>query len=126
MSMSSHGSPGIASVSPARAAELQAADPDREPALIVDVRERREYEALRAPGSALLPLAELVMRHGELPRDRRLLLLCRSGSRSLRATAWLLQQGFGNVANIDGGIVAWRNAGLPTRSGALAPGEGEL
>ena len=113
----------IAIVSAQEAAESQA---DGSAALIVDVREPREFESLRAPGAALLPLAEFVARHADLPRDRQLLLVCRSGSRSLRAATFLMQQGFSNVANVDGGMIAWRNAGLPVRSGALEPGEGEF
>ena len=113
----------IAIVSAQQAARLQAEDTE---ALIVDVREPREYESLRAPGSVSLPLAEFVARHADLPRDRRLLLVCRSGSRSLRATMFLMQQGFSNVANVDGGMIAWKNAGLPLRSGPTEPGEGEL
>jgi rhodanese-related sulfurtransferase len=74
----------------------------------------------------LVPLAEFVARLGDLPRDRQLLLVCRSGGRSLRATMYLMQQGFSNVANIDGGMIAWKNAGLPVRSGPLEAGEGEL
>lgn len=114
---------GIPSVTPRQASELQQ---DGASALIVDVREPREFESLRAPGAALVPLAEFVSRHGDLPRDRQLLMLCRSGARSWRAAAFLVQQGFGNVANIDGGMIAWKNAGLPVLSGPLQPGEGDL
>jgi len=114
---------GIPSVSAEQAAELQS---DGAAALIVDVREPREFESLRAPGAVLLPLADFAVRYRELPGDRPLLLLCRSGARSLRATAFLVQQGFADVANVDGGMIAWKNAGLPVRSGPLEPGEGEL
>jgi rhodanese-related sulfurtransferase len=110
-------------ISAQQAADAQA---DGSGALIIDVRERREFESLRAPGAVLLPLAEFVARHADLPRDRPLLLMCRSGSRSLRATMFLMQQGFGNVANVDGGMNAWRNAGLPVHSGPLSDGEGDL
>ena len=71
-----------------------------------------------------MPLAEFVARLGDLPRDRQLLLVCRSGSRSLRATMYLMQQGFDDVANVDGGMIAWKNAGLPVRSGPLERGRG--
>jgi rhodanese-related sulfurtransferase len=94
--------------------------------LIVDVREPHEFVSLRAPGAVSMPLAEFVARHADLPRDRQVLLVCRSGSRSLRATMFLMQQGFGNVANVDGGMIAWKNAGLPVRSGPREPGEGDL
>ena len=123
MNAAQHPHAGIPSVSAQQAAELQA---DGTAALIVDVREPREFESLRAPGAVLLPLAEFVARYTDLPQDRPLLLLCRSGARSQRATAFLVQQGFSDVANIDGGMIAWKGAGLPVRSGPLEPGEGEL
>ena len=95
-------------------------------ALLVDVRELNEYEELRVEGAALVPVSQFAARFEELPRDRALLMLCRSGARSGRATAFLLQQGFSDVSNVEGGMIAWKNAGLPTRSGALDPGEGDL
>jgi rhodanese-related sulfurtransferase len=113
----------VRNVSVAQAAQLQA---DGTGAVLIDVREPGEFAALRAPGAVLLPLVELPARLAELPRDRDLLLVCRSGGRSLRATMWLMQQGFDNVSNVDGGMNAWRNAGLPTHSGPPEPGEGEL
>lgn len=110
-------------VSATQAAELQ---DEGSSAVIIDVREPREFETLRAPGAVSVPLSEFVARLGDLPRGRQLLLVCRSGGRSLRATMYLMQQGFSNVANIDGGMIAWKNAGLPVRSGPLEAGEGEL
>jgi rhodanese-related sulfurtransferase len=74
----------------------------------------------------LLPLSEFEARYLDLPRDRQLLMICRSGGRSLRAAAFLAQQGFARVANVDGGMIAWKAAGLPVRSGPPAPGEGAL
>jgi rhodanese-related sulfurtransferase len=112
----------ISIVSAQQAAELQS---DGE-GLIVDVREPHEFVSLRAPGAVSMPLAELVARHVDLPRDRQVLLVCRSGSRSLRATMFLMQQGFGSVANVDGGMIAWKNAGLPVKSGPREAGEGDL
>ncbi len=112
----------ISIVSAQQAAELQS---DGE-GLIVDVREPHEFVSLRAPGAVSMPLAELVARHVDLPRDRQVLLVCRSGGRSLRATMFLMQQGFGSVANVDGGMIAWKNAGLPVKSGPREPGEGDL
>jgi rhodanese-related sulfurtransferase len=114
---------GIPTVSAAAAMERQGGQP---PALLVDVREMNEFVELRVEGAALMPLSEFGWRFEELTRDRPLLMLCRSGARSSRATAFLLQQGYQDVANIDGGMIAWKGAGLPTRSGPLDPGEGDL
>ena len=115
---------GVAAVSVQQAAELQG-DGDGG-ALIVDVREPNEFAQARVEGAVLLPLGYLNTRFSELPRDRQLLMLCRTGSRSANATRFLNQQGYENAFNVSGGIVAWYNAELPTKTGALEPGEGEL
>jgi rhodanese-related sulfurtransferase len=95
--------------------------------LIVDVRERDEFAAVRLEsGVALVPMSSFAMRFGELPRDRPLLLMCASGSRSAAATAHLLRNGYPDVANVTGGITEWERAGLPVRRGPVAPGEGDL
>ena len=77
-----------------------------------------------ASGAVLLPLGQLNNRVNDLPRDRELLLMCRTGGRSANATQFLAANGFENVTNVNGGIVAWHNAGLPTSNGEPEPGEG--
>lgn len=79
----------------------------------VDVREVEEYAQARIPGASLLPLSEFLARHGEIPKDRPVVLYCRTGNRSWQAAAWLASQGYGNVYNLEGGIVRWYRAGLP-------------
>jgi len=115
---------GVPAVSVQQAAEMQGSDDVG--ALIVDVREPNEYTQLRARGAVLLPLGRLNGRARDLPRDRELLLMCRTGGRSQNATQFLQAQGFSNVTNVSGGIVAWHAAGLPTTSGEPEPGEGEF
>ncbi|MEP0775253.1 MAG: STAS domain-containing protein [Acidobacteriota bacterium] len=88
------------------------ASPERRP-LVVDVREPEEYSTGRLPGAMLLPLRSLPERMPELPRDRRILLVCRSGRRSARALHWLLEEGFSDVYNLKGGTLAWKAAGRP-------------
>ena len=116
----------VASISVTQAAASLAASDGAPPALLVDVREPGEFEALRAPAAVLVPLSSFMARIDELPRDRQLLMICRSGVRSLNAGSVLVHHGFANVANVEGGMIAWQRAGLPTRSGPTAPGEGEL
>ncbi len=94
--------------------------------LLVDVREVREFVEVRAEGAALLPMSTILPRLDELPRDRELLFICRSGDRSGRVAAYLAGQGWPNVANVAGGMLAWERAGLPVRRGSPAPGEGAL
>jgi rhodanese-related sulfurtransferase len=94
--------------------------------LLVDVRERSEFIQVRAPGAVLYPTSSFLLRFEELPRDRPLHVICNSGSRSAAVTAWLLRNGWTDVLNVTGGMVAWVRAGLETRRGPLAPGEGDL
>jgi rhodanese-related sulfurtransferase len=94
--------------------------------IMVDVRERDEFLAIRAPGVVLIPLSEFGMRFGELPRDRPLLIICAAGSRSQRAGEFLAANGYPDVSNVSGGIIAWRAAGLRVVGGPPAAGEGDL
>ena len=89
----------------------------QEGALLVDVREEHEYAEVHAQGAQLLPLSEFEARFSELPRDRPLVMICRSGARSARAGAHLLAQGYGEVVNLQGGTLGWMDAGLPTEKG---------
>ncbi|HJU83431.1 MAG TPA: rhodanese-like domain-containing protein [Holophagaceae bacterium] len=69
-------------------------------ALVVDVRSQMEWEAGHAEGSLLLPLQELEERYDELPRDRPLLMVCRSGARSQVAADFLRSLGYVEVHNL--------------------------
>ncbi|HSN74122.1 MAG TPA: SulP family inorganic anion transporter [Anaerolineae bacterium] len=82
------------------------------PPLIYDVREPREFQRAHIPHSHLLPLPRVLTESVALPRDQRIVLTCRTGRRSLRAAQTLAQQGYHNVAVLDGGLVAWEAAGL--------------
>ena len=80
---------------------------------IVDIREQGEHDQTRVPGVPLIPMSTLAERMDELPEGP-LAILCRSGSRSARVTEYLTSLGtYGEVANLDGGIVAWVRDGLP-------------
>lgn len=81
--------------------------------LLLDVRSPLEYErGGHIAGSRLLPLPTLAQRSGELPRDRTIVCICRSGSRSMVACEQLRQAGF-DVVNLRGGILGWEGAGYP-------------
>lgn len=86
-------------------------------ALLVDVRERDEYAEVHASGAQLLPLSEFQARYQELPKDRQLLMICRSGKRSAQAGEFLLSQGYSDVINVAGGTLAWVEADLPHQEG---------
>jgi rhodanese-related sulfurtransferase len=91
-------------------------------ALLVDVRERAEVArmAFDVPALVQMPLSEFEQRFDELPRDRPLVLACESGPRSLKATYFLMVQGFTDVANMDGGLAKWARKGFPV-AGSAAP-----
>jgi adenylyltransferase/sulfurtransferase len=74
---------------------------------ILDVREPTEYQINRIEGSVLIPLGELPQRHRELDPTAEIVCQCKSGVRSAKAAAFLRQQGFTNVKNLTGGIMAW-------------------
>ncbi len=80
--------------------------------VIVDVRQPVETRAGSVPGAVLIPLTEFGRRLGELPRDRPILTICRSGHRSPLAARQLRQAGY-DVTDVDGGTMAWERAGLP-------------
>jgi rhodanese-related sulfurtransferase len=86
-------------------------------ALLIDVREQNEFDEVRIPGSILLPLSELQQRYSELPTDKELVMQCRSGARSGRASEFLLNNGYTQVVNMTGGILAWNEAGLGVEPG---------
>jgi adenylyltransferase/sulfurtransferase len=75
--------------------------------VLVDVRERHEFDICRIPGSTLIPLSELGRRLGELDRTADIVVHCKSGVRSAKACALLREAGFTRVTNVRGGILAW-------------------
>ena len=94
---------------------IDARDRQKAGALILDVREPDEWRTGHAPGAKHVPLGQLPARLAELPRDRDVIAMCRSGMRSARATGVLRDAGFTHVFNLSGGIAAWTAAGLPTK-----------
>ena len=86
---------------------------ERDNALVLDVREPDEYARCHIPGSRLLPLRLLSSEASSLGYDRPILLISRSGRRSLRAQPMLHDLGFADVHGLAGGILAWRAAELP-------------
>ena len=82
-------------------------------ALIVDVRASGEFDAGHLPGARNIPLAELDGRVAELPQGRPVIVCCNSGMSSAKAAAALRKAGRQEVFNLDGGLNAWRQAGLP-------------
>ncbi len=74
---------------------------------LLDVREPHEYLAFNINGY-LIPLNDLAHRFNEIPKDKSIVVYCRSGKRSAIAVAFLTQQGFHQVQNLAGGMLAWQ------------------
>jgi len=85
-------------------------------AALIDVREVDEYQEAHVPGARLLPLSELDRRIGDLSPDEVLLLICKSGARSMRAAALLAGHGI-DVTNVAGGTMAWMASGRDIATG---------
>src|SRR5262249_6915290 len=87
---------------------------------ILDVRESDEFSGPlgHIKEAILIPLGELADRAGELAKDRPIVAVCRAGGRSAQATVILQQAGFGDVANLTGGMLRWRAEGHPVEGGS--------
>jgi rhodanese-related sulfurtransferase len=83
-------------------------------AFILDVRTADEWNQGHIPGSILIPLDELSGRIGEVPRNREVVVVCRTGVRSAQGLAILRQAGYTRAASMTGGMLAWQAAGYPT------------
>jgi len=75
--------------------------------LVVDVREPHELEISRLEFARHLPMGEIADRLGELDPNEPLVVMCRSGGRSLQVARFLESRGFRSVSNLTGGILAW-------------------
>ncbi len=80
--------------------------------VMIDVREQWEYDEGHIPGVTLIPMSSIESRVTEIPTDKTVILTCRSGNRSGQVYDFLTKQGFENVHNMQGGILAWEAAGL--------------
>ncbi len=117
LALAAAASAGQPAVNVKQAAVLQSSG-----ALLLDVREADEYAQGHAPGSTLIPLGQLAQRLKELApfKNKQVVLICRSGRRSKQATEMLEAAGFSAAANIEGGMLAWQQAGLPVLTGAAS------
>lgn len=77
-------------------------------AVIIDVRTPGEYREGHIPDVFNIPLDELENRMGEIPKDKKVVLICRTGNRSAQGTKLLRSKGFNNVFNSTGGMSTWK------------------
>lgn len=96
--------------------EAKARIDSKQPLFILDVRQPEEYRTGHIAGAKLIPLHELRQRMSELPTDKEILCVCRSGSRSGAAVRQLTDAGF-NTVNLSGGMMGWQRAGFAIKKG---------
>jgi len=96
---------------------------------LIDVRELQEYEEARIDNTVLVPQAAVGSSSGPyaqamndilLDKEKEVIVICRSGMRSLMAGQALTQMGFSNVKSLKSGVIGWANSGFPVSSGAIA------
>lgn len=91
----------------------------RDGAVLIDVREADEVSELAydVPEIIHIPLSEFEDRFQEVPKDRDVVLVCRSGGRSLRAAGFLINHGYNRekVVNMQYGMIRWAEKGFPTK-----------
>ena len=80
---------------------------------LLDIRSVSEFAQGMIPKGQPLPMHLLPLKLNDLPADKEIVLYCRSGARSAQACVFLQQQGFENVFNLSGGIIAWARQGFP-------------
>jgi rhodanese-related sulfurtransferase len=86
-------------------------------AILVDVRENDEVAQLAydVPNLLSIPLSEFEERFNEIPKDKPVVMVCKSGGRSLRAAGFLVNHGYENVVNMQHGMIRWAQKGFPTK-----------
>lgn len=95
----------------------EAATKRAEGAFVLDVRTQEEWEEYHIPDATLIPLEELAARVDEVPRDREVVVVCRSGNRSKEGRGILERAGFTNVSNMKDGMIEWQAQGYPVVAG---------
>ena len=105
--------PAINQLEPAQVQALVGQSPKP---YLLDVRTPAEYKQAHINGSELIPLDELDTKIARLPKEREIVCICATGSRSISAARHLSAQGY-KVSNMKGGISRWVRAGLPVKTG---------
>jgi rhodanese-related sulfurtransferase len=99
---------GIPDIDPEQVREKQQAG-----AVVVDVRKPLEWKEGHIPDAVHIPLGILSTRLSELDADKEIVVVCRSGHRSMMASRLLQRAGYRNVYNLSGGMMLWHRSGHP-------------
>jgi rhodanese-related sulfurtransferase len=108
--------PAVVSL-PSEISVVQASQAQGQGAFILDVREPSEWTQFHIPGATLIPLGDLPNRLNEVPKDREVVVVCRTGHRSAQGRDILLNAGFNKVTSMAGGVTQWQAQGLPIATG---------
>ncbi len=103
--------PAIESLTASKAKEKLKAS---QRAILVDVREPYEFNAAHIAGAKSIPLGELSEHIENLPKNKEIIVICATGSRSASATKMLARAGY-KAFNVSGGMFAWQRAGFPVK-----------
>jgi len=104
---------GIKQIGPAETTKLI----NHEKAIVLDVREEKEFAGGHIINSLHIPMAKVKDRLAELEKHKAspIIVSCRSGARSNSICGLLRKNGFENVSNLKGGLIAWQNASMPVK-----------
>lgn len=102
---------------PAEISVAQVAEKRDLGAFILDVREPQEWQQFHIPGATLIPLGQLQDRLSEVPKDKEVVVVCRTGNRSAQGRDILLNAGFPQVTSMAGGVTEWQAQGLAIATG---------
>jgi len=92
-------------------AELNSRLSSEDGTYLLDIRSEAEVVHGMLPDSTHLPMHLIPLRMNDFPKDKEIVLYCRSGARSYHACMYLMQQGMQNVINLKGGIIDWARQG---------------
>lgn len=95
----------------------QAADMQKNGAFVLDVREPSEWAQFHIQGATLIPLGDLPNRLNEVPKNRQVVVYCRTGNRSAQGRDILKNAGYTLVTSMAGGITQWQAQGMPVITG---------
>ncbi|TSA20247.1 MAG: rhodanese-like domain-containing protein [Betaproteobacteria bacterium] len=93
--------------------QIDADFPGLTEAYLIDIRSNGEVRGGGIAGAVHIEMHLLPLRAADIPKDKPVVLYCHSGARSAQACTYLAQQGFDNMHNLSGGILAWARAGKP-------------
>ena len=98
--------------------ELKKKLDNKENFVFIDCREQEEWDEAHIEGATLIPLSTFQEKYEAVLTDKNatIVVQCRSGKRSMNACMFLLSKGYSDLNNLEGGIMAWHQAGFPIKA----------